>query len=191
MSRSLLFRAHPAVIHHRPTFRTGLHRALLLGSLLLLPRAVLASGGESRVPEDTINPQKDGVSPGLLAVMKGEIRFTGTVLDQQTTPLPGMLVRVYVNGVTVHTATTDHVGQYDFRVMVNTTGKETIAVWFQDPSGKLTPKALVLAENSACKQAKLLSKCYPRVAFEPVVQSRVHLFDRDTRAQQLVANDCL
>jgi hypothetical protein len=159
---------------------------------LLAPGAALAAGGgDSRVPEDTINTQKEGVSAGLLAVMKGEIRFTGTVLDKQTNPLRGVQVRVYVNGIAVHTATTDHVGQYDFRVMMNTTGKETIAMWFQDPSGKLTPKALVLAENAACKEAKLLSKCYPRVAFEPVVQSRVHLFDKDTRAQQLVANDCL
>jgi hypothetical protein len=100
-------------------------------------------------------------------------------------------VRLYVNGVATHTATTDHVGQYNFRVHMNTTGKETIAVWFQDPSGKLTPKALVLAENAACREAKLLSKCYPRIAFQPVVESRVHLFDKDTRAQQLVATDCL
>ena len=52
-------------------------------------------------------------------------------------------------------------------------------------------RALVVAENAACRDAKLLSRCFPRVAFEPIVESRVHLFDKDTRAQQLVATECL
>jgi hypothetical protein len=191
----LLSRAWPAVIHHWPFIRTTIRRAALLGSLLLIipGSAAFSAGGSTidRVPEDTITPQDEAVSPGLQPVMKGEIRFTGMVLDKHAKPLPGVQVRLYVNGVATHTATTDHVGQYNFRVHMNTTGKETIAVWFQDPSGKLTPKALVLAENAACREAKLLSKCYPRIAFQPVVESRVHLFDKDTRAQQLVATDCL
>ena len=191
MTRCMLSRAWPAVIHRWPLICTAVRRAALLGSLLIIPAAAFAIGGDNEVPEDTITPQEEGVSTGLLPVMKGETRFTGMVLDKQAKPLPGVLVRVYVNGVATHTATTDHVGQYDFRINLNTTGKETIAVWFQDPSGKLTPKALVLAENAACREAKLLSKCYPRVAFQPVVESRVHLFDKDTRAQQLVATDCL
>lgn len=189
MTRRSLSRVLSALIH-RSALR-AVHRAAVLAALLLVPGIALAAGGDSQVPEDTLNEQREGVSPGLMAVMKGEIRFKGTVLDKSAAPLQGVQVRVYVNGVALHTATTDHVGQYDFRILMNTTGKETIAVWFQDPSGKLTPKALVLAENAACKEAKLLSKCYPRVAFEPVVESRVHLFDKDTRAQQLVANDCL
>jgi len=193
MTRCLLSRAWPAVIHHWPLIRTAVPRAALLGFLLLIPEAATfaAGGSNDRVPEDTITPQDEAVSPGLQPVMKGEIRFTGMVLDKQAKPLPGAQVRLYVNGVATHTATTDHVGQYNFRVHMNTTGKETIAIWFQDPSGKLTPKALVLAENAACREAKLLSRCYPRVAFQPVVESRVHLFDKDTRAQQLVATDCL
>jgi hypothetical protein len=166
--------------------------ACLLAAILLVGAAGRAAGDQrdSRVPDDTFK-SGEGVAPGLLPVMKGEIRFKGMVLDKETRPLPGVQVRVYVNGVAAHSGTTDHVGQYDFRVHLNTTGKETIAIWFQDPSGKLTPKALVVAENAACRDAKLLSRCYPRVAFEPVVESRVHLFDKDTRAQQLVAAECL
>jgi len=179
----------PGVIH-RPALDAIVCGALVIGALWLVPAAFAAGGNDSRVPDDQITPPSE-VPSGLLSVQKGEIRFKGSVLDKQAAPLRGIQVRVYVNGVAVHTVTTDHVGQYDFRVMMNTTGKETIAMWFQDPTGKLTPKALVVAENAACRNAKLLSKCYPRVAFEPVVESRVHLFDKDTRAQQLVATECL
>jgi hypothetical protein len=165
---------------------------LFLGAILLAGAAGRAAADQrdSRVPDDTFKG-REGAAPGLMPVMKGEIRFKGSILDKETKPLPGIQVGVYVNGIAAHTATTDHVGQYDFRVSMNTTGKETIAVWFHDPAGKLSPKALVVAENASCREAKLLSPCYPRVAFEPVIESRVHLFDKDTRAQQLVATECL
>jgi hypothetical protein len=175
---------------HSPHFRRALPTLLGIALLLASSRLAQAAGGD-RVPDDTFKPQHEDGGTGLLSVMKGEIHFKGTVLDKQTHPLPGMQVRIYVNGMVAHTAVTDHVGQYDFRVLMNTTGKETIAMWFLDPSGKLSPKALVLAENAACREKKLLSRCYQRIAFEPLVESRVHLFDKDTRAQQIFASECM
>src|SRR5262245_30211143 len=91
------------------------------GTLLAcLPHAAWAGGsGDSNVPDDTIKRRDDTINPALLPVSKGEIRFNGTVLDKDSRPLPGIQLKVYVNGLAIHTATTDKVGQYDFRCPIN------------------------------------------------------------------------
>jgi hypothetical protein len=123
--------------------------------------------------------------------MKGETRIAGTVLDRGEHPLSGVEVKLFVEGVLRREVITDAVGQYDFKQLINYTGRETVAIWFVDPKRKLVPKALILAESPASKQGKLLSPCFTRVQFEAVVESRVHLFDKETRTQQLFASECL
>lgn len=145
---------------------------------------------DSDTPDDVLEKQRD-VPPGLTPVMKGETRIAGTVLDRGEHPLSGVEVKLFVDGVLRREVITDAVGQYDFKQLINYTGKETVAIWFVDPKRKLVPKALILAESPASKQAKLLSPCFTRVQFEEVVESRVHLFDKETRTQQLFASECL
>jgi hypothetical protein len=165
--------------------------AWAIGGWLPEPSWAGGTSGDANIPSDTIKRRDDTINPALLPVSKGEIRFSGTVLDKDSRPLTGVQVKVYLNGIAIHTAATDAVGQYDFRCPINTTGKETVALWFVDPTRKLTPKALILAESPTCRDRNLISPCYPRVAFEPVVESRVHLFDKEFRAGQLFAAGCM
>ncbi len=164
--------------------------AWALTAWLSTPASADGASGDD-IPDDTLKRRDDEINPGLLPVSKGEIRFNGTVLDKDSRPLAGIQVKVYLNGLAIHTETTDGVGQYDFRCPMNTTGKETVALWFVDPTRKLTPKALILAENPTARTQNLISGCYPRIVFEPLVESRVHLFDKDFRAGQLFATGCL
>lgn len=145
---------------------------------------------EASRPEDEVTA-RDPVRPGLLPVMKGETRFTGTVMNQERRPLSGIRVKLIVNGMVVTTASTDAVGQYDFKHTINYTGSETMALWFVDPSLALSPKALILTESENCRTHKLISPCYTRIRFEPLVESKVHLFDRQTRSHLLVDQGCI
>ena len=86
--------------------------ARLAGRVLLAAWALTAwlptpasAGGASGddVPDDTIKQRDDEINPALLPVSKGEIRFNGTVLDKDARPLPGIQVKVYLNGLAIHT----------------------------------------------------------------------------------------
>lgn len=165
--------------------------ALVLAALLPAPAAAgPPSSGDPGTPDDVLEKQRD-VAPRLNPIMKGETRVAGTVLDRREHPLSGIEVKLFVDGVLRREVVTDAVGQYDFKQLINYTGKETVAIWFVDPMRKIVPKALILAESPASKQARLLSPCFARVQFEEVVESRVHLFDRETRSQQIFASECL
>jgi hypothetical protein len=143
-------------------------------------------------PEDDIRQRRDeDVRPGLLPVMKGETRLTGTVMNINKQPLAGVEVKLVINGVVSHLATTDAVGQYDFKHAINTTGDETVSLWFEDPSHRLTPKGLIITESEPCRTLKLISPCYARILFEPIIESKVYLFDRENRARQLVGQGCI
>ena len=164
--------------------------ALVLTALLHSPAAAGPPSADPGTPDDVLEKQRD-VPPGLNPVMKGETRIAGTVLDRREHPLSGVEVKLFVDGVLRREVVTDAVGQYDFKHQVNYTGKETVAIWFVDPLRKIVPKALILAESPASRQARLLSPCFARVQFEEVVESRVHLFDKETRSQQIFASECL
>jgi len=163
---------------------------LVLAALIAAPAAGSPPSTDADAPDDVLTKQRD-VPAGLNPVMKGETRIAGTVLDRREHPLSGVEVKLFVDGILRREVTTDAVGQYDFKQLVNYTGNETVAIWFVDPTRKLVPKALVLAENPASRQAKLLSPCFTRVQFEEVVESRVHLFDKETRSQVIFASECL
>lgn len=152
-------------------------------------RAIPSTGGDGRPPEDVL--KRRGEERRLLAIEKGETRFKGAAMDRDQKPLAGIQVRLFVNGIVVHTVTTDAVGQYDFKHAIEYSGKETIVLWLADPTGQLTPKALILAESESCRGPKLLSKCYSRIVLEPEVESKVYLFDKDTRARQLNDQGCI
>lgn len=164
--------------------------ALVLIAIFHLPAAAGPATSDSDTPDDVLEKQRD-VPPGLNPISKGETRIAGTVLDRREHPLSGVEVKLFVDGVLRREVVTDAVGQYNFKQLINYTGKETVAIWFVDPKRKLVPKALILAESPASKQAKLLSPCFTRVQFEEVVESRVHLFDKETRSQQIFASECL
>jgi hypothetical protein len=146
--------------------------------------------GTSR-PEDDIRRRREDVRPGLLPVMKGETRLTGTVMNLEKQPLPAIQVKLIVNGVVAHWVSTDAVGQYDFKHPINFTGAETVSLWFVDPSHHLAPKGLILAESESSRALKLLSPCYARIQFEPTVESKVYLFNRENRARQILDQGCI
>ncbi len=171
--------------------RASLPLALFIAAVLMSASSLAGPPTtDTPPPDDTIKPMRD-VPPGLLPVMKGETRLVGTVLDRSEKPLPGMQVKIFIDGMMCREVATDAVGQYDFKHAIHYSGKETVVVWFVDPTGKLVPKALILAESPASREAKLLSPCFIRVMFEEVIESRVHLFDKETRAQQLFASGCI
>jgi hypothetical protein len=174
----------------RAAFSLALILALVATALLHLPAAAGPATSDTDTPDDVLKKQRD-VPPGLNPVMKGETRVAGTVLDRADHPLSGIEVKLFVDGVVRREVVTDAVGQYNFKQLINYTGKETVAIWFVDPRRKLVPKALILAESPTSVQAKLLSPCFTRIQFEEVVESRVHLFDKETRTQQIFASECL
>lgn len=117
--------------------------------------------------------------------------FAGTVLDIGDRPIPGVEVKLFVDGQLAGSALTDGSGYYDIRSPYDPAADETVLLWYVAPERSLMPKEIVLKESKASVAAGLISRCVPRATLTPGRQFRVYLFDPESRNKELAELNCL
>ena len=117
--------------------------------------------------------------------------FAGTVLDVGDRPIPGVEVKLFVDGQLAGNATTDGSGFYDIRAAYDGSADATALLWYVAPERSLMPKEIVIKESRASVAAGLISRCVPRATLTPGKQFRVYLFDPESRNKELAELDCL
>lgn len=117
--------------------------------------------------------------------------FEGTVLDINDRPIPGVSVKLFVDGSLVGSAFTDGSGIYRMRALYDLNADDTALLWFVAPERSLTPKEVVLRESKISRENHLISRCVPRTAYTPGRQFRIYLFDPANRNKELSELDCV
>ena len=117
--------------------------------------------------------------------------FAGTVLDVGDRPIPGVEVKLFVDGQLAGNAVTDGNGFYDIRAPYDSNADATAMIWYVAPERSLMPKEIILKESRASVAAGLISRCVPRATLTPGKQFRVYLFDPESRNKELAELDCL
>ena len=145
-------------------------------------------GGDKRTTPDAGNPPEEyqglGVSHQLTA-------FSGSVLDVNDRALPGVEVKLFIDGALVAATSTDSDGTYDLGAPYNAYDETTVLLWYVGKDRSLLPKALVVRESKASHGNALISKCVPRATLTPGRRFRVYLFDALTRNKDVAESGCL
>src|SRR5262249_33213123 len=102
--------------------------------------------------------------------------FTGTVLDVAEHPIPGVEVKLFVDGQPIASTRTDGSGGYQLQAPYDPAADVTVLLWFTAPDHALMQKELVLKESKASLENGLISRCVPRAAVLLGRQFRVYLF---------------
>ncbi|MFH0778342.1 MAG: carboxypeptidase-like regulatory domain-containing protein [Candidatus Eisenbacteria bacterium] len=165
---------------------TAMLAVLLLVAAVQALEAVPPTGAE-RPPEQGKTPE----APQFLKAFEGETSITGVVEDQNQTPLKDVRVKLFVDGLLVHSTTTDKAGTYQLRYPIDIGKDKTVMLWYVSPENQLVPKAVVLHESRAAATAGFVSPCIPRVQVKPFLEFRVQMVDIATRNRQLAQSGCL
>lgn len=175
----------------RPNLRLlgGLAFLLLAaGTAHAAPPGVSGSSSPSTDPNQYQRPLQEYQSLGLDRRLTS---FAGTVLDVGDRPIPGVEVKLFVDGQLAGTAITDGSGFYDIRAAYDASADATTLLWYVAPERSLMPKEIVIQESRASVAAGLISRCVPRATLTPGRQFRVYLFDPESRNEELEELDCL
>jgi hypothetical protein len=169
-----------------------------LGSLSLF---LLTAGPAGAAPPSTPPPGTSGDSPSADPRRVEEYRsigidrrltpFTGTVLDVNDRPVPGVQVKVFIDGQELVSGSTDGSGVYDLRAPYDGSSDATVLLWFAAPEHSLMTKEIVIHESRTSVANGLISRCIPRAPLIPGRQFRVYLFDPTSRNKELAELDCL
>lgn len=171
----------------------NLRFSVLLSVISLLPAAALASqpSGSSDTQEST-----SGTPTGVqefqgLGINRHVTSFSGIVLDVNDIAVPGVQVKLFIDGETAGTALTDGNGFYEIKAAYNSGADATVILWFSTPDRSFVPKEIVLQESKASQQNGIISACVPRAQVTHGRQFRVYLFDLATRIKELSELGCL
>ena len=148
------------------------------------------SGGSPQSPssESTAKSPSEFQS---LGIDRRLTKVAGIVLEMSDHPVPGVDVKLFVDGVALGGATTDPAGSYEFMAAYDASADVTAILWFVAPERPLVAKEIVLQESRASRENGLISRCVPRAALTPGHQFRVYLFDASNRNKELAELDCL
>lgn len=177
--------------------RPNLRLLALLAVLTFSPRVSWASppdtapGNEPEIGSPSSDPDAKIYEYQSLGTSRRLTPFSGTVLDVNDHPVPGVEVKLFVDGMVVGSALTEGNGYYDIRAPYDESADVTVLLWFVAPDHGLMPKMLVLHESRASKDQSLISACVPRATVTPGHQFRVYLFDPQSRNKELSELNCL
>ncbi len=144
-----------------------------------------ATGSASEDPDPKVQEFQS------LGIDKRVTKFSGTVLDVNDRPVPGVQAKLFMDGVLIASAVTEGNGYYDLQAMYDSSVDATVLLWFVAPDRSLTPKELVLQESRSALAQGLISPCVPRAKVLPGRQFRVYLFDSQNRNKELAELNCL
>ena len=156
--------------------------------LLLATTAVLAVPPPGQRPPEETKVQE---APEFLRPIEGETSISGLVDDQTKNPMPGVKVKLFVDGLLVISTVTDQAGAYNLRYPIDIGKDRTVMLWYVAPGTEWVPKAVVLHESRAAIAAHLISTCIPRVQVRPYLEFNVQIVDVQTRSKQIANSGCL
>lgn len=169
----------------------------LLGPIV----SILLSAHVAAAAPPTTSPSESGPSDAnkdpevreyqSLGIDKRVTLFSGTVLDVNDRPVPGVEAKLFMDGALIASAMTEGDGGYDLEALYDSSVDATVLLWFVAPDRSLTPKELVLQESRASLDQGLISPCVPRAKVFPGRQFRIYLFDSQNRNKELAELNCL
>jgi len=130
-------------------------------------------------------------SQDFIHPIEGQTSISGVVSDQYRKPLPGALVKLFVDGLMVASVLTDAGGSYTLKYPIDIGKDKTVVLWYVAPGSDWVPKAVILKESKAAVAAGLMSPCIPRVEVKPFLEFNVQMVDVATRNKQLAQSGCL
>ena len=175
----------------RPNLRLLDGLAFLLLAAGTAHAAPPGSPGGSGTTTDATQYQRPLQEYQSLGIDRRRTSFAGTVLDVGDRPIPGVEVKLFVDGQLTGSAVTDGNGFYDIRAAYDTSADATAILWYVAPERSLMPKEIVVKESRASVAAGLISRCVPRATLTPGKQFRVYLFDPESRNKELAELNCL
>ncbi len=177
--------------------RPNLRLLGLIAWILLVPRVSWGAppnatpGNETDIGSPTVDPDPKVEDFQSLGVSRRMTLFSGTVLDVNDHPVPGVRVKLFMDGQLVGAAVTEGNGYYDLRALYDPAADATVLLWFVAPDQSLMAKELVLRESRASRDQSIISSCVPRATVTPGRQFRVYLFDTQSRNKELAELNCL
>ncbi len=168
-------------------------RRLLIGLLTVVLLLIAAEIARPVPPPDQQPPEQTARSepPQFLRPIEGETSIGGMVSDQAKNAMPGVHVKLFVDGLNVAAVTTDLAGAYNLRYPIDIGKDKTVVLWYVAPGSEWVPKAVVLHESRAALSTRLISLCIPRVQVKPFLEFNVTMVDVPTRNQQIAHSGCL
>jgi hypothetical protein len=171
------------------------HMRTLLVWLIALILVLVSNGVAFAVPPtgDEVPPEqvKQMPEPDFIRPVEGATSISGYVNDQYKTPMQGVKVKLFVDGLLVASVGTDAAGSYSLRYPVDVGKDKTVMLWYVAESPEWVPKAVVLHESRASHAAGLISRCIPRVVVKSFLEFNVQMVDVATRNKQLAQTACL
>lgn len=177
--------------------RPNLRLLGLLASVLLVPHGSWAAppntspGNETDIGSPSVQSDPAVTDFQSLGVSRRLTLFSGTILDVNDHPLPGVEVKLFMDGQLAGSGLTEGNGYYELRVPYDSNADATVLLWFVAPDRSLVPKMLVLRESRVTRDQALISTCVPRATPTPGRQFRVYLFDSQSRNKELSEMNCL
>jgi len=141
-------------------------------------------GRQSRDRDGSTLPVRES-TPGM--------RLEGRVTDRSGKPLSGIMVKMFTNGMTVASASTDVDGSFAIETNPSIGGNNTTDVWFQGPgTTDLLPTNVILSLGSVAGDEGLYSPCTPRINFlGSAARVEVKMLTLAERKAFLEESDCL
>lgn len=141
--------------------------------LLALGAAVArAAPGDVATPPPSPGPLEDRrIGEDVLGSTSNPVRavpqalwIDGTVVDAQGTPLEGVLVKLFANGIVRGTARSANDGTFSLEGDPPVGGNNSSVIWFQSPApDRLLDSHVVLYAGDVARAKKLFPECVQRV----------------------------
>ncbi|UCF79320.1 MAG: carboxypeptidase regulatory-like domain-containing protein, partial [Candidatus Eiseniibacteriota bacterium] len=110
-------------------------RKPLIGLLTIALLLVAAASARAVPPPDEQPPEESTRQehPQFLRPIEGETSISGSVSDQTQNPMSGVMVKLFVDGLNVASATTDLAGSYELRYPIDVGKDKTVMLWYVTP----------------------------------------------------------
>lgn len=170
--------------------RNPLIRLLTVVLLLVATDAVYAVPPPDDKPLEQTKRQEP---PQFLRPIEEETSIGGLVSDQAQNPMPGVEVKLFIDGLNVASTVTDLGGAYSLRYPIDIGKDKTVMLWYVAAGTETdwVPKSVVLHESRAAVTHHLISSCIPRVQVKAFLEFNVQMVDVPTRNRQIAQSNCL
>jgi hypothetical protein len=117
-------------------------------------------------------------------------RLFGTVTDGEGRPLPGVSVKLFVEGLIVSTETTDEDGGFSISNGIDRQRDATVVVWWVAPRTDLVSEVALLRESRRDRELDLWGPCVPRIETPRMEPWVVRIRDRSSLREELIRSEC-
>lgn len=173
--------------------------AVLLAALLA-PSAAFAAGGASGGSAPTIPTEprriREDVTADTTVPQRGlpaSVRIEGQVHTVSNEPLANLRVRLFSNGVSLETVTTDMDGSFQLSANPMVGENNTSDLWIETPDPeKYVDVNVLLSAGRVAREQRLYSACTPQVNVTANGAAiDVTMFSIDEEKQALAESKCL